>query len=238
MSIYSKLSALLTAANTKTGESDTTLTDAVQTLIDGYGQGGGGTETEDAIVSGTLTSYTNNRVTRLKTYAFAQMSNLTSVSLANVNSLQDQRQFDNSGIQEISMPKLTTGSVMMFGNCQSLVTIPKTAFPALTGVYTYMFNNCQHLETADFLIANRIDGSAFGGCVLFSTLVLRCNSVCTLSSVNAFDNTPFRGKNGLSGTVYVPSSLVSSYQTASNWSTLYNAGYCTFSAIEGSAYDD
>lgn len=42
MSIYSKLSALLTAANTKTGESDTTLTDAVQTLIDGYGQGGGG----------------------------------------------------------------------------------------------------------------------------------------------------------------------------------------------------
>lgn len=41
MSIYSKLSSLLTAANNKTGESDTTLTDAVQTLIDGYGQGGG-----------------------------------------------------------------------------------------------------------------------------------------------------------------------------------------------------
>ena len=41
MSIYSKLNSLLTAANTKTGESDTTLTDAVQTLIDGYGQGGG-----------------------------------------------------------------------------------------------------------------------------------------------------------------------------------------------------
>lgn len=42
MSILSKLQALLTAANTKTGESDTTLTDAMQTLIDGYGQGGGG----------------------------------------------------------------------------------------------------------------------------------------------------------------------------------------------------
>ena len=42
MSIYSKLNSLLTAANNKTGESDTTLTDAVQTLIDGYGQGGGG----------------------------------------------------------------------------------------------------------------------------------------------------------------------------------------------------
>jgi len=40
MSILSKLQALLTAANTKTGESDTTLTDAMQTLVDGYGQGG------------------------------------------------------------------------------------------------------------------------------------------------------------------------------------------------------
>lgn len=42
MSIRSKIQALIAAANTKTGESDTTLTDAVQTLVDGYGQGGGG----------------------------------------------------------------------------------------------------------------------------------------------------------------------------------------------------
>lgn len=41
MTILQKIQSLLTAANTKTGESDTTLTDAVQTLIDGYGQGGG-----------------------------------------------------------------------------------------------------------------------------------------------------------------------------------------------------
>lgn len=37
MTILQKIQSLLTAANTKTGESDTTLTDAVQTLIDGYG---------------------------------------------------------------------------------------------------------------------------------------------------------------------------------------------------------
>ena len=55
MSIYSKLSALLTAANTKTGESDTTLTDAVQTLIDGYGQGGGGGSGATEVASGTFT---------------------------------------------------------------------------------------------------------------------------------------------------------------------------------------
>lgn len=57
MSVYSKLSALLTAANTKTGESDTTLTDAIQTLIDGYGSGGGGGGGSGAtdVASGTFT---------------------------------------------------------------------------------------------------------------------------------------------------------------------------------------
>ena len=42
MSIKSKIQSLISAANNATGESDTTLTDAVQTLVDGYGQGGGG----------------------------------------------------------------------------------------------------------------------------------------------------------------------------------------------------
>ena len=39
MSIPGKINSLITAANTKTGESDTTLTDAVQRLCDGYGGG-------------------------------------------------------------------------------------------------------------------------------------------------------------------------------------------------------
>lgn len=47
MSIKSKIQALIIAANTKTGESDTTLTDAVQTLVDGYGQDGGSQITKD-----------------------------------------------------------------------------------------------------------------------------------------------------------------------------------------------
>jgi len=51
MSILSKLQALLTAANTKTGESDTTITDAMQTLVDGYGQGGGSSNYATGLVT-------------------------------------------------------------------------------------------------------------------------------------------------------------------------------------------
>lgn len=58
MTVYGKLQALLTAANTKTGESDTDLTAAVQTLIDGYGQGGGG---GGSVKTGTLTLATDGK---------------------------------------------------------------------------------------------------------------------------------------------------------------------------------
>lgn len=40
--IAEAISARISAANGKTGKSDTTLTEAVQSLCDGYGQGGGG----------------------------------------------------------------------------------------------------------------------------------------------------------------------------------------------------
>lgn len=39
MSVKSKIQSLIDSANAKTGETDATLTDAVQTLVDGYGQG-------------------------------------------------------------------------------------------------------------------------------------------------------------------------------------------------------
>ena len=40
--VKEKLQSLLTASNAKTGKSDANLTDAVKTLLEGYGQGGGG----------------------------------------------------------------------------------------------------------------------------------------------------------------------------------------------------
>lgn len=51
-SVKSKLQSLLTASNAKTGKSDTNLTDAVNTLIEGYGQGGNGSDSGNGSCSG------------------------------------------------------------------------------------------------------------------------------------------------------------------------------------------
>lgn len=83
-----------------------------------------------------------------------------------------------------------------------------------------------------------IYANAFSSCYKLQTLVLRkTGSICTLDNVSAFTNTPMRGYNSLTGTVYVPSALISTYQTATNWKTLYDNGTLTFAAIEGSLYE-
>lgn len=104
--------------------------------------------------------------------------------------------------------------------------------------YTTAANACQLLETCDIGSTTGIAANAFANCYKLQTLVLRKSaSVCTLANVSAFTNTPMSGYNGLTGTVYVPSALISSYQTATNWSTLYNDGTVTFAAIEGSEWE-
>ena len=69
------------------------------------------------------------------------------------------------------------------------------------------------------------------------TIILRASSVCSVGNNNAFQTTPFQGYNGLTGTLYVPSTLVESYKTANKWSELYNAGTMTILPIEGSIYE-
>lgn len=60
MTILQKIQSLITAANNTTGESDTTLTDAVQTLVDGYGQGGGSLPTSISKIDGGSFTPTND----------------------------------------------------------------------------------------------------------------------------------------------------------------------------------
>ena len=104
--------------------------------------------------------------------------------------------------------------------------------------YSVSVNACQKLETADIGKTSGIAANAFANCYKLQTLILRkTGSVCSLTYANAFTNTPMSGYNSLTGTVYVPSALISTYQTANNWKTLYNNGTVTFAAIEGSQYE-
>lgn len=79
--------------------------------------------------------------------------------------------------------------------------------------------------------------NAFNGSGKLKTLIIRNSSIVTqLNSINNFTNTPFAsGKSG--GTLYVPSALISSYQSATNWSTILEYENNQILPIEGSIYE-
>lgn len=165
----------------------------------------------DMRCNNTLTSYSSDNVTNVNQYALYACTKLKSVSLPNA---------------------VTIGN-NAFDICIALTDVH---IPAATTIGGSAFSSCNELSFLDLPSATSIGSGAFYICPKLSTLVLRSSTVCELKNENAFNSTPF-ASGGTGGTVYVPSSLIASYQTASNWSTLYNAGTCNFVAIEGSEYE-
>jgi hypothetical protein len=65
--------------------------------------------------------------------------------------------------------------------------------------------------------ATSIGDYAFSNCAALTVLILRSETMCTLSATTVFNNTPI--KSGGTGFIYVPRALVDSYKAATNWST-------------------
>lgn len=187
-------------------------------------------------------------VTYIYTYAFYNCPNLVLNELPDgVISIGSYAFNRCSGLISISCEGriVTLGANAFLGSSTTKMQLKSVSFPnmALASNLSTVFGStssgyaCEQLEFADIGSTAGIATNAFANCYKLQTLVLRKSSVCTLANVTAFLNTPMRGYNSLTGTVYVPSDLISSYQTATNWSTLYNNGTVTFVAIEGSEYE-
>lgn len=133
--------------------------------------------------------------------------------------------------------------------CTALVTTDVAAFsedtkietavlPVLEQVGQQAFNNCSKLASCDFKGSSStgIVSQAFTGCSVLNMLVIRGSNVCKLGNTAAFNSSPFAsGKAG--GTLYVPSSLISSYQSASNWSTILGYANNQIKSIESTHTD-
>jgi hypothetical protein len=131
------------------------------------------------------------------------------------------------------LPKFTTmNGTNLFRNCPFTVMV----LPMLTTAKTNMLLTCDNCVTVDIgenlasIPAQMLNGNA----VLENIVLRRTSSITALSNANGLwgnSNEPSVHKK-----IYVPSALISTYQTATNWATHYNAGYITFHAIEGSIY--
>lgn len=159
---------------------------------------------------------------------FRDCASLTTANFpACTNINQAAFQFCES-LTTINFPVCTSIGTSAFFACYSLTAVN---FPACTSIGSSAFHTCLSLVTASFPACEIIDKGAFSACQRLSNIYLGVSSVCTLMNSNAFLLTPFAGYSSyFSGTphIYVPSSLITAYQSATNWT--YFSSY--FSAIE------
>ena len=90
---------------------------------------------------------------------------------------------------------------------------------------SYAFAYCSSLTEVNFPACTSIGSYAFRGCrKLLSFNLAGVSSVPTLSGTSVFSSTPIGGytvsTGGVYGSVYVPSSLLTVFQTAPNWSLI------------------
>lgn len=172
-------------------------------------------------------------------YAFDACTNLEEIDFPNVTTgTGGGYQLADTGgstkCKTIKVPKLEDAATFFFYNRQGLTTVDVSSLKA---VPQSCFQQCYALQTLDLPSAKSIANNSLYNCRKLTTLILRSTSMVTLANATTLNNTPFIGYGSLTGTLYVPQALVSTYESGTNWSTIYAKGYMTILPIEGSAYE-
>lgn len=200
-----------------------------------------------------ITSFTGNNITSAMgditnigatVRTFCNCTNLISVSMSSLKDLY-HTDYIFTGCTKLKTvvmdwKNMTRLGTAIFQNCSAL---EKTEFvlPKVTSsVYGYFITNNSHITKFDIggkaTSVNNIAANAFNGCTNLNTVIIRDSSIRALGNISAFTNTPFAsGKAG--GTLYVPSSLVSTYEAATNWKTILDYETNNIASIEGSPYE-
>ena len=176
----------------------------------------------NSIIDRSITEIADNLVTSIGDYAFRGCSALTTADFPAVTRIGDSAFNECSALTTADFPVATSIGIGGFYGCSALTTAD---FPVATSIGQNAFNKCSALTTADFPVATSIGDTAFQNCSKLIAVILRSETMCTLSNTNAFTNTPIKSGTGY---IYVPRALVDSYKAATNWSTYANQ----FRAIE------
>lgn len=135
-----------------------------------------------------------NSVTKLRTAAFQDCKNLRRIELHdNVSEIGSSCFFSCEVLREVILP------------------------PKVKELRAHTFFLCWSLNKVDCWITDIPESDTFGYCERLYALIIRSDTVCTLSNINAFNS----GSSMVMGTgfIYVPRALVDDYKAATNWST-------------------
>ena len=144
-------------------------------------------------------------------YTFNYCTKLKKLNLPSLTTVQEYF-VSNSGLEELILPSLTSnGSFLTFQS-----KVKKCVLASIETLYQLTFYKSENLYFVDLPKCKSMNYGEFNLCTALKVLLLRGSTVCTASSSYIFYNTPIASGTGY---IYVPSALVDSYKTATNWTT-------------------
>lgn len=225
------------------GNSELVITDA---------SGSNANELDSLITREISGAYTNDRVTQIGEYAFANCTEITDINLPNVINISYNSFHGCTKLKAINLPHCQVAGGNSFYGCSNLeaVSLPschtlgtgalgsafwgcsklsQVSLPLVTTIMSFTFRDTV-IQKIDFLSVNNIESRAFIYARQLDTLILRNSNVCVLKNIDAFDSTKIAAGTGY---IYVPDNLVDSYKIATNWVTFANQ-IKPISELEGS----
>lgn len=167
----------------------------------------------EAFIDGSVTEITSN-AKQIGFYALTWREKLVSINFPECESIGQNGVTYCPALKTANFPKLTYLNISGLRQCHSLVSVN---MPLLAQMESHAFYDCYELPKLDFPKITYISYQTFQNCRKLTALILRAESVVTLVSANSFTSTPIASGTGY---IYVPSALVDSYKTATNWSSL------------------
>lgn len=160
--------------------------------------------------------------TYIGTSAFGNCENLKTLSFPAVKTIGSSAFYGCGGLITVSFPKAITIGQSAFAFCDVLSAVNLSA---VTTIENGAFYRCQRLKTLSFPAIETIGSSAFYDCWNLTSLYLMNSTICELLNSNAFNTTPIKGNSpsiNVYGSIYVPTSLLTSYKAATNWAYFSN----------------
>ena len=168
---------------------------------------------------------------------FESCSSLTSIDLPNCSYIDAAAFGYCLSLSRISAPKVEYISRVAFFSCPLLASVylpscsviesgafqrcyalSNVSIPVCESIGSSAFRSCSSLDSITLPVCSFIGEQAFYGCREFDVIVLESSSVCVLANSNAMQGTYITPSTGY---IVVPSSLLSDYQVASEWSYFF-----------------
>jgi hypothetical protein len=179
----------------------------------------------DSILDRSVTEFYDDTVEKIGNYVFNNCKSLTNVNCPNAKSIGTYAFEKCTYLETAIFPIVEEIDKDGLSDCINLSFFDLSSVKTIGGNALF---NAYNIDTFNFPSLTYIKDTSFKNCRSLRSLILRSETMCTLTKTNAFDgcchllgtiHSTYNPDGLTDGYIYVPKALIEDYKVATNWAT-------------------